>query len=147
MEKAATVSHKTMTTKYSLLIILNTLISITASSNTCIDNAQNFIRATDIHMHDFETLEFDVVAGQVDLFLRKCQFVHMDSLRMQPLCEKACSLHASCAAYTYDEENGCELCATERQYEDDYTFEHENIFIGLRLFENHIFGNVFQVYF
>ena len=150
-------------------IIYYTIAAITTfirsvHSNSCIANTQEFIRATHLTATTFDAAEtlglnFEITATHVDEFLNdRCHFVPMPNLATRMLCDKACSVHASCMAYTFGVDaagwfhdvtwsGGCELCASDVRISGSDVIAvhaHEDVMIGLESFREYILGNVYS---
>ena len=125
----------------------------TISCDSCIANAQDFISATHLientHDTDLIAIDFALTDDQITEFLNKCRFEPVLQLPTRKHCEKACSVHGPCMAYVFvDDVNartGCELCVTETRETDvmNLAHAHEEIMIGVKVFEHYMIGNVY----
>ena len=149
-------------------IIYYTIAAITflrsVHSDSCVANTQEFIRASNLTASTFDTTEtlglnFEISATDIDQFLNdRCVFVPMHNLTTRTLCNKACSVHASCMAYVFDADpagvsgdptwsTGCELCASGVRISGSNAIAvhaHEDVMIGLEGFREYILGNVYS---
>ena len=97
------------------LMVYIQIVYIIASSGICIPGSQDFINAE--HINDYHG-DFDfsgVNLHQIHEYLKAFGKVHMDNLQNEHTCEKGCSLHVNCGAYSYDHGAGCDLWVTEIQ--------------------------------
>ena len=144
-----------MATMSILFIVKILFISITTiSCDACIDNAQDFINSTQLMdntiANEILTVDYEIndMLWKIHEFLAMCWFETMPNLPTRSLCDKACSVHATCGAYRFINDAsswpGCELCVTETNgmATSGWFPWHDDVMIGLWAFEQYLSGNL-----
>ena len=112
-----------------------------ANTNSCLE-AQSFLESSQLMGYTFEDFHQPTVTRpQVLYFLQTCGLVHMGNLLTYEMCEKACSVHMTCAAYRFVEGVGCELCVFEIERQDMSNVEAASMIIGMENFRSYVEGN------
>ena len=93
-----------------ILLQLNIFANIIEANDSCIHDVKSFIGVNDIIRDYLEDFDFPVnIQYDVYPFLNRSGAEYKRQLNSCGLCEKGCSLHATCMAFEQSASDGCKL--------------------------------------